>query len=89
MQNNNYQAKHPRGSSPAPKEEIQQGFDDCPSDRTEEEFELVVRTGVRGLRSIEQATRELQRGDRRKELTAQDLDTENEARWQDDGGESG
>lgn len=53
--------------------EIQQGFDDW----------------VRGLRSIEQATQGSQRGDRRGELPAQEFDTDDEARWQDDGGESG
>lgn len=91
MQNNDYQAKHRRGSSPAPRE-IERGFDDCPPDRTEEEFELVVRTGVRGLCSIEQVTQDLQQGDQRRELTPQESgprqQSDDDARWQDDGGES-
>jgi hypothetical protein len=77
MQNTHYHIKHHRGSSPPPGE-IQQGFVDW----------------VSGLRSIEQyreeqlTTRPVEKqGGSRKESAQQQSD--DEARWQDDGGESG
>lgn len=83
MQNNNYRRKHLRGSSLH--QEMKQGLDNW----------------VRGLRSIERAPKDSltplsgveQRGNQRMELTAQESgrqrQSDDEARWQDDGGESG
>lgn len=85
MQNTHYQIKHPRGSSPHA--ELEQGLDNCPPDRT------VARTRVRGLRSIEENPKDSQRGGREKEFTVQKDDpgsqSDDNGRWQDDGGESG
>ncbi len=88
MKNNNYQRKHLRGSSPH--QEMKQGFDNW------------VR-GLRSTpltRSIEQAPEDSltplcgieQRGNQRMKLTTQESvsrqQSDDEARWQDDGGES-
>jgi len=54
-----------------------------------QEMKQVFIDWVKGLRPIEQVPQDLQRGDQRRELTVQEFDPDDEARWRDDGGESG
>jgi len=76
MQNNNYQTKHPRGSSP-PFHEMEHGFDGW----------------LRRLPSIKQtptgAQQEKQKIELAEQISDPVLQTADEGRWQDDGGEGG
>lgn len=89
MQNDNYQTKHRRGSSPH--QEITQGYVDW--------VRGLPSTPLTG--SIKQTREYSQRGDRKKELTVRESgprqtggglaarQSDDEGHWQDDGGESG
>ena len=105
MQNNNFHKKHLRGSSSL--QETEKRPDESVTlpvlkrrNRSKElqtdKSESVSDNWVRGLRAIKQTSKDQDREDQRRELTAQESNphqtkggqSDDERPWQDDGGES-
>lgn len=76
MQNNNYQTKHPRGSSP-PFHEMEKGFDYRVG-----RLPLIIQTPT-------DTQREKQKQELADQISDPVLQTDDEGYWQDEGGEGG